>query len=399
MNVIFLTLDSQFSISQRGIYSDLLRQFISKGHSLHVVKIASKEEPEVIKTENATFLSVRMQSLSGEKRLIKKGIATLLIEKKFIRVIKKTLSDVNFDLILYATPPITFAKVIHYLKSQNPHSISYLLLKDIFPQNAVDLNLFSSRGLIHWFFRRKEISLYRLSDFIGCMSPANVDYLLSHNPYIKSEKVEIAPNSIEPINYSERMKDYVILNKYGLQIDKPILIYGGNLGLPQGVEFLIECLEKNKKRKDCYFLIIGDGAKYSILEDWFMKEKPQNIRVIKKLSKDEYDKVVQSSDIGLIFLDHRFTIPNYPSRLLSYLEYGIPIIAATDSNTDIGRVAEENGYGLWCESNNSEAFTECVNRMLKDLPGSKIMGLKGRKYLENNYSVEKTYNIITSHCV
>ena len=115
------------------------------------------------------------------------------------------------------------------------------------------------------------------------------------------------------------------------------------------------------------------------------------------LPKAEYDELVSTCDVGLIFLDHRFTIPNYPSRLLSYLENKMPVLCATDPNTDMGKIAEENGYGMWCESNSVDAFTAILDQMLKS--DRKTMGEKGYRFLKENYLVEHTYNAIVSHLV
>ena len=93
------------------------------------------------------------------------------------------------------------------------------------------------------------------------------------------------------------------------------------------------------------FVVVGNGTEYSKLEDWYQNNITDNVKLMSRLPKEDYDMLVSSCDVGLIFLDHRFTIPNYPSRLLSYLEYKMPIICCTDPNTDIGRIAEENGYG------------------------------------------------------
>ena len=105
--------------------------------------------------------------------------------------------------------------------------------------------------------------------------------------------------------------------------------------------------------------------------------------------------LVRACDIGLIFLDHRFTIPNFPSRLLSYLENKIPIIAATDVNSDLGRIAEENGFGYWCESVKAQAFTELVDKMLQS--DIKQMGEKGFEYLSKNYLTDDLFETIISH--
>ena len=116
---------------------------------------------------------------------------------------------------------------------------------------------------------------------------------------------------------------------------------------------------------------------------------------MQSLPKSDYDLLVKSCDVGLIFLDHRFTIPNYPSRLLSYLENKMPVLCATDVNTDIGKIAEENGYGYWCESVKPENFTTLVDKMLAS--DRKAMGEKGFEFLKNNYLVEHTYNAIMAH--
>ena len=87
--------------------------------------------------------------------------------------------------------------MVRYLKNKNPKAISYLQLKDIFPQNAVDMGMFGEKGVFNWYFRNKEKALYKASDFIGCMSPANVKFVLEHNPEIDAKRVEVAPNSIE----------------------------------------------------------------------------------------------------------------------------------------------------------------------------------------------------------
>ena len=105
--------------------------------------------------------------------------------------------------------------------------------------------------------------------------------------------------------------------------------------------------------------------------------------------------LARSCDVGMIFLDHRFTIPNYPSRILSYLENKMPVLCATDPNTDMGRIAEENGYGFWCESDSVEAFNAILNKMINS--DRMMMGEKGYEYLCKNYTVENTYNAIIKH--
>lgn len=402
MNLIFLTLSRLKGLNAGGIYADLMRKFVKEGHQVYIVTPVERREglnTTLIEDEGAKILNVRTLNIQ-KTNILEKGVGTLLIERQYIKAIKKHLNGVSFDLITYSTPPITFTNVVRYLKKQNPRAISYLQLKDIFPQNAVDIGLFGENSVFNWYFRKKEIALYDVSDFIGCMSPANVKFVLTHNPEVDASKVEVAPNSIElkEKEYEdgqEKAERYYIRKKYELPIDKPIFIYGGNLGKPQGIDYLVKCLEANKNRLDCYFVIVGSGTDYNLIFDWYGKNKDKNVKLMSSLPKEDYDMLVKYCDVGLIFLDHRFTIPNYPSRLLSYLEYKMPIICATDVNTDIGKIAEENGYGYWCESVKPEDFTALVDKMLAS--DRKAMGEKGYQFLKENYLVEHTYNAIMKH--
>ena len=401
MNVVFLTMSRIPDFSLRSIYTDLVRKFRDEGHNVYIVTPRERSfglHTELTEEDNVHLLGVRTLNLQ-KTNVIEKGVGQLLIESQYKRAIRLFFSDIKFDLILYSTPPITFLKVIKYLKEQNPGAKTYLLLKDIFPQNAVDLGMISIKGIkgfLYKYFRNREKKLYEISDHIGCMSPANVKYLIDHNPEIARDKVEVAPNSIELTECGLGQIDKRQLRlKYGLPLNAPIFIYGGNLGKPQAVPFLIECLSKNGSRHDCHFVIVGNGTEYDKLHEWIQTNPDSCVTLIARLPKNEYDALVQSCDVGLILLDHRFTIPNYPSRLLNYLEYKVPVLCSTDPNTDIGRIAEENGYGYWCESNSVEAFTKLLDKMLNsDL---KAMGERGYEYLCGNYLVGNTYNAINSH--
>jgi hypothetical protein len=79
--------------------------------------------------------------------------------------------------------------------------------------------------------------------------------VIKHNPEVDSNKVELAPNSYECTAFTilPEEKKQSIRAKYNLPTDRPVFIYGGNLGKPQGIPFLINCLDDNSNREDCFF--------------------------------------------------------------------------------------------------------------------------------------------------
>lgn len=253
------------------------------------------------------------------------------------------------------------------------------MLKDIFPQNAVDIGMITKtgiKGLLYKYFRKKEKKLYRISNRIGCMSQASVD--------------------------DEERK--AIRAKYGIPTDKMVFVYGGNLGRPQGIPFIIECLKRCSDMKNVFFLIIGSGTEYVLLEKYANNSGQKNLKLMKSLPKNDYDSMVGACDVGLIFLDHRFTIPNFPSRLLSYMQAKLPVFVVTDTNMDIGNVITgedklgnkvHEPFGWWCESNNVERFKQEITKILgTDMSVMSSMKTEEWKYLCENYSSGNAYKII-----
>lgn len=163
MNILFLSLSRFDDINARGIYSDLMREFIKRGNDVYIASPTERrfgKSTHLIDSEHCHILKIKTLNIQ-KTNIIEKGIGTLLLESQFDRAIRKYWGNVNFDLVLYATPPITFNKVIERIKKRC-RCRSYLMLKDIFPQNAVDLGMMKEGSLLHKLFRRKEERLYQI---------------------------------------------------------------------------------------------------------------------------------------------------------------------------------------------------------------------------------------------
>jgi glycosyltransferase involved in cell wall biosynthesis len=399
MNILFLTLGYYPEPDKRTIYCDLAEEFAKNGHKVYVTCAAPRRGGHTVSPGTTGGVTVLKINTGGivKTNIIKKGILTVLLPRRIKKAVKY-LYSVKFDLVLCSTPPVTFAKVIKYIKARDS-AATYLMVKDIFPQNAVDLGLLSKTGFkrpIYLYFRRKERELYRLSDYIGCMSQANADYILKHNHYLKPSCVEVCPNSIK-IMHPRKPWDARARAALNLPEDTVIFIFGGNLSKPQGIVFLIQALRLNINKPDRFFVICGTGTEYKSLQDFIKSERPRNIMLINGLPKQQYNELLSVCDIGLICLDHRFTVPNFPSRILSYMEFGLPVIAFTDKNTDIRDVLQAGGFGWWRESNDAGACTSLLDEICNNRDEIAKRGVKAAEYLEKHYDSETTYRAIMKH--
>ena len=398
MKVLFLSFIEIKSLEQGSIFTDLISEFAVNNDEITVACPTQSFETSKIELEHGVKL-IRIKNGQIQKTgRIKKVINMMLLDRRVIKAVKKLEKGVKFDLIINMASSLSFYKPTKYFKKRDNARV-YLLMKDIFPQNAIDIGVMKKSGpwrIIYNYFRRKEKKTYKLFDTVGCMSQKNMNYLIEHNPEFSKDKFEICPNAIRPIikDFSEeKIKEF--RDKYGIPLDKKVFVYGGNLGKPQGIPFILEALKVAKDIDKAFFVIVGDGTEFNAIKMAKEEDNIDNLLLINRLPREEYNDLAYCCDVGLVFLDFRFTIPNFPSRILSYMQAGIPILTCTDASTDVGKVVSENGFGVSVLSNDPENFKNGVNKLLSlDL---KTMGARGRKHLLDNYTVSKAYKIITKN--
>ncbi len=396
MRILFLF--QIFDYKKSTIYLDLVRECRDRGHAVSVIAgNTDKSLPVgVVDVEGIRTVYMQLEDQFGAGSA-KKALIQMSIPGRMKSILKDGFNGEVFDIIAYPTPPITLAPVLKYCKKHYKSAIRYLMLKDIFPQNAVDLGMFSSSGLIYRYYRKMEKQLYEYSDRIGCMSEANIRYLKAANPEIEDKKLEYFPNTAavkEQSAEGPEIKDALKRPDDG----RLRIVFGGNMGRPQDVEGLLASIHECGKRadlSDVFFYFYGDGSESGKIEEYIEREKPANLIYKHQLPRDEYEKSLKNADVGMISLADCFTIPNFPSRLLSYMQIAKPVFAVTDAATDIPEcITEEARCGYAVRAGNRDAFLEGIYWLKshkKDLPE---LGMNGRRYFERYFNVGVSVDIL-----
>lgn len=395
MNILYLS--TVFPAEHKGatIYTDLAEALREAGHQITVAaadntadgitRIGTERNLAVLRVHTVPYYNVDF---------IRKGIATYLLPKQMIRGIKKYIGKQAFDLILFESPPVTLSKTaawaMKYFKCP-----SFLMLKDIFPQNGADLGLYPQNGLLYKMFRAQEKALYKCASSIGCMSEANRQYLLKHNPKLSEKELVIFPNTKKLRPLAPHPDMFPLRQKYGIPAGAVVFLFGGNLGKPQALDFLTEAMLFLKEEKNIFFALVGRGSEKNSAKTRLERGGCKNYVMLENLRREEYEAFVRECDVGLILLDYRFTIPNYPSRILTYMEFGMPVLAATDRVTDIGDMIRKSGCGTAVYSDDSEAFAAQIKKLADDSLLRRKMGTAGRVYAQKHFDVTVSVEKIT----
>lgn len=395
MNVLFIGLTRIDDISHRGMYTDLIREIIKRGNTVTVLTAHEKRDHsktlEYHNDNDVTYLFAKTGNITKNKKFIEKGIAVVKAGFQYRHELIKSKNQ-KFDLVICTTPCITFETAVRYIKKRDNAKV-VLLLKDMWPYDLLFDNILTKtgwKGFVYRHFERMAEKLFEDSEVIGCMTPKNKSFLEAvYNHSEPLDKAIIIPNSIEPfwLEISEEHR-LALREQYGVPKEKTVFVYGGNLGVAQGPDFVIAAIKAAAlNNNEAYFLIVGNGTDANRIKDSL--SNLENVKCISALPHDTYEELVYACDVGLVFLNWNCHTPNSPSRILQYMEAGLPVICATDDTTDIGTITAEGEFGIACRSNNIKEFENAVKVML-DKNKREIMGASSREYLERVFSVKVT---------
>lgn len=389
--ILFATSVRIKNLTDSGIYHDLVEALSEENYVavLCPVERRFKEKTSIVNNSNVKFINQRTFNIQ-KTNSFEKAISTFSLEYLFAYRLITSLNTTQFDILIITTPPIFFVFFIKIFKILNPKAKIYLLLKDIFPQNAIDLKLFRRNSFFHFLSKKAEKKLYEKCDHIGCMSIANLEYIKSKVPYIES-KLEINPNSINPSKYP-------LLKKPSLKNEEKLkLIYGGNLGIPQDPKLICRFIYRLEQLKDVELLICGSGTCFNEIESFILKNEIKNTRLLGHVNRTDYFQLLEKSHVGLIFLNNSFTIPNFPSRLIDYILYEKTIISITDPITDINKFIVENNLGYTYTG--LETQIEMAISTISNLRRLGLSKYNGNEIIQKNFHINTTKELIINKII
>lgn len=397
MNILFIFMKHSENKNDSTLTKDLSDEFFSRGNKVTVVTLSEKKygKETEIKNENGyQVLRVKTGNYFNVESKLEKGITVLTMFKDLKKGIFEKIGTLKFDLIITHTPFLADAKLIEPLK-KHYKCPAYLILWDIFPQNALDIGIIKNK-LLFKYFKHKEKNMLSQYEKIFCMSEGNIDYVKEHYDYINPSKLKLLRNwaKLKPYRILDKKE---IRKKIGFSEEDIIAVFGGNMGKPQKLENILDLAKETLNDKNIKFLFIGDGTERERLVELVKKENLYNVKFLDSVVREEYEEIVGSCDIALVSLDERFTIPNFPSKTTDYLKLKLPIFALLDecSAKDYGYILEnQSKAGIFSLAKNKE---ECLSKFLNLCNNREIrekLGNNGRKYYEAFLGAEWAYKTI-----
>lgn len=379
------------TMSSAKLIHDLALEFRKRGHEPAVVAPDDSipEDTELTWEEGIQVLRVRTGKIKTASRLTR-GLNEAMLSRTIWEKGRRFFENRSFDLIVYYSPTIFFGSLVARLKARFACP-SYLVLRDIFPQWAVDAGVLR-RGLAYAYFKFKERQNYEAADIIGVQSPANLRHFETRR-LDRKYRLEVLYNwtaleeDIRPGGNRQRL---------GLD-GKVIFFYGGNIGVAQDVDNIVRLAGALRNEPSAYFLLVGSGSEVPRLREVIASNGLTNIAIHDAVGQREYLALLAECDVGLISLDRGLRTQNFPGKMLGYMYHSMPMLASVNPGNDLKTLLEDHEAGLVCINGDDEVLAAHARRLAADRELRQRLGKNARSLLENTFSVTRAADRILAH--
>jgi len=297
-----------------------------------------------------------------------------------IAIINSKIRISYFDGLIWYSPSIFFTPLASYISNKSQCK-NYLIVRDIFPQWALDLGLLR-RGLAYYFFKYIEIRQYELANYVGVQAPGNLKYFKNINTKNKF-RLEILNNWIEkPFIANCRIN----LKKTKLA-GKKIFVYAGNVGVAQDLDSFLMFVKRLKNRSKFGFLIIGRGSEFDRLSVSF--GSLPNLLFCNEISSDEIASLYSQCDVGIVSLNQNHKTHNIPGKFVSYMASSLPVFAQVNKGNDLIDLIESYGVGVAFSGRSQKTFESKFEKILKLLDSDSKVKLKCFNLYRNLFDSNK----------
>lgn len=364
---------------------DLSREFVRQGHQITVMlPSASIKTPWALEeqADGVEVLRLRAPKIK-DVGYLRRTINELWMPFSMLLNLRKCPSTfLEWDGVIWYSPSIFHGPFVRKLKKES-RSKGYLIIRDIFPDWAVDMGLIN-RGLSYRFFDGFARYQYSVADIIGVQTEGNRRY------FEKWSKQ--TGRSLEVLN---NWLDSPAQTRCSIRIDKTLLagkkvfVYAGNMGVAQGMDIVLGLAASLMKRSDVGFAFVGRGTEVSRLRALALAKGLSNVQFFDEIDPDEIPGLYSQCVAGIVLLDPKHKSHNIPGKFLTYMQSGLPVLANLNHGNDLVNLVREAQVGQVCENGKVVDLVICAETLLTQIESDVDMSTRCKDLFAQEFSSAK----------
>lgn len=369
---------------------DLSQELVRLGHKPTVmVPSPDIDRPWLLEETNGLQVLRLRAPRTKDVNYVRRTFAELLMPFFMLHNLKKTpLANVQWEGVVWYSPTIFLGPIVNALKKSS-NCRSYLIIRDVFPEWAVDMGLLS-RGLAYRFFKTIERYQYSVADVIGVQTQGNLPYF---NAWAKQggRRVEVLQNWLAE---SPEVGCSITVSA-GPLAGRIIFVYAGNMGAAQGMDILLDLAEGLRSRRDIGFLFVGRGSNCQHLQDNAKVLGLDNVAFYDEIDPAEIPGLYSQCHVGIVALDSRHKTHNIPGKFLSYMQSGLPVLASINPGNDLADLITKECVGRVCTTYSVDTLKRLTEELVGEISARKDMPVRCQSLSKKLFSSETAAKQIT----
>lgn len=360
---------------------DLAIELVERGHDATVIVPAERAaEPWRIESHDGVQVLWLAAPPSRDLGYARRMLNEMRLPFAMWRNLRRSpLRDTRFDGVVWYSPPIFFGPLIFAIKRAS-RCPGYLILRDIFPEWAVDLKVLR-KGPAYAFLKAVAELQYAAADIIGVQTHSNQAFMAR---WQRRGRVEVLQNWLRPM---PNAGSSIAIERTHLK-GRKIFAYVGNMGVAQRAEVFIDVAERLAHRKDLGFLFVGRGSEVPGLMAAAAARAPANTLFCEEVDSAEMPGLLAQCHVGLLSLDPRHSTHNIPGKFLTYLQAGLPVLARVNAGTDLAGLIERERVGRVCVGEVLEPVVAAALDLADDAPAHRAMSGNATALAASLFSVQ-----------
>lgn len=372
---------------------DLTREFARQGHALTVLLPSpyQKDPWTLERFEGAEVLRLRAPS-TKDIGYVRRTLAELAMPFAMLHNFQKSpLAKVRWDGVVWYSPSIFHGPFVSSLRISS-FCKSYLIIRDIFPEWAVDMGLMRRGGLPYRFFDAVARYQYSVADVIGVQSQGNLRYFELWNGQRRGRALEVLQNWLDKPLQSRCS----IRVSQTAMAGRKVFVYAGNMGVAQGMEILLDLAERLRRRLDVGFLFVGRGSDLARLRAAAQSRQLDNLIFFDEVDPNEIPDLYAQCHVGIVALDPRHKSHNIPGKFLTYMQSGLPVLATINAGNDLAQLIRDERVGHVCETNKVDELLLLTEKLLDQIQTDSGLSARCTALFKREFTVENTVKQIVA---
>ncbi|MGE0422863.1 MAG: glycosyltransferase family 4 protein [Reyranellaceae bacterium] len=322
-------------------------------------------------------------------------------ERAYGRLLERELAAFQPDVALMSnTPPDSLLAPQRWCRANHRGFVFWV--QDIYAEAIARLvapKLGPLGAPVVWHYRRLEAGLLRRSDQVVAITDDFRPLLSSW--HIEEQRISIIENWAPLEELPPHPRDNEFAREHDLN-GKLVFMYSGTLGLKHNPGLLLGIAERYREAPDVRVVVVSEGLGANWLAERKQAARLDNLLLLPFQPFARMPDMLASADVLMAILEPEAGVYSVPSKVLTYLCAGRPLLAAMPAENLAARTIAAQGAGIVVAPDDGQGFAGAAARLHDDPAARTTLGCNARRYAEATFDIHRITDrfeaVITKAC-